>query len=91
MTSSDDLAKLIAEANARFDALTPEQKRAHREEQRRSYLRAEAAFGSDADEAAYRAALASDDKTALVALEAQAVERMSAVDRYLKDEKEGLT
>ena len=83
MTRRDDLEALIAKARAEFDALTPEEKRAHQEAQKRSYLRAEAAFGSDADEAAYRAALAANDKAALVVLEAAAIERMNAVDAYL--------
>lgn len=33
-----DLARLVAEANARFDALTPEEQRAHREAQRKSWV-----------------------------------------------------
>ena len=39
-----ELKILIDKATARFDALTPEQQDAHREEQRRSYVRGEMAL-----------------------------------------------
>jgi hypothetical protein len=34
----DHLDRLLCEAQAKFDALTPEQKRAHREAQRKSWV-----------------------------------------------------
>lgn len=36
---ADDLTKLIAEAVARFDSLSPEEQRAHRQAQRESFIR----------------------------------------------------
>lgn len=35
----DDLIRMVAEAKARYDALTPEQKIEHDYEQRRSFMR----------------------------------------------------
>lgn len=52
--------------------------------QRRSYLRAEAGFGSDADEAAYARALADGDAGKIAELDAAAERRMAAVDDYLE-------
>lgn len=37
---SSNFMKLVAEANARFTALSPEQQEAHREAQRASFVRA---------------------------------------------------
>lgn len=55
------------------------------EEQRRAYARAEAGFGSDADEAAYASALARGDKAEIERLDLEAQNRMAAVDRYYSD------
>ncbi|MBW3243431.1 hypothetical protein KUV57_12225 [Epibacterium sp. DP7N7-1] len=52
--------------------------------QRRSYLRAEAGFGSDADEAAYTRAVAEGDSAKIAVFEAAAERRMAEVDRYLE-------
>tara|TARA_R110000850_G_scaffold138657_1_gene259711 strand:+ start:168 stop:434 length:267 start_codon:yes stop_codon:yes gene_type:complete len=51
--------------------------------QRRSYLRAEAGFGSDADEAAYRQALSDGDTAKIAELDEAAERRMESVDTYL--------
>lgn len=48
------LERLLAEATARFNALSPEEQEAHREAQRESYVRGEMAMGSDRDEAKLR-------------------------------------
>lgn len=56
--------------------------RAEMEEQRRSYVRAEAGFGSDVDEAAYAAAVARGDAVEIARLNREAEARMAAVDRY---------
>lgn len=49
--------------------------------QRDSFVRAEMGFGSDADEAAFRAALEAGDTEALSRLEAASQARMAAYDR----------
>lgn len=71
MTSaaSPDLAALLEAA--RGHVMTPEERRA----QRRSMVAAEAAFGSDADEAAYRDALARGDAAEAARLNAEAEAR----------------
>jgi hypothetical protein len=38
--AEDKLRELVAKANARYDAMTPEEKRAHDEAQRASFVRA---------------------------------------------------
>lgn len=53
--------------------------------QRRSYVRAEIGFGSDADEAAYRAALVAGSTAALARLEAEAQARMAAFDAETRE------
>lgn len=45
--TEDEFKKLVAEASARFDALTPEQQEEHREAQRRSWVRGEMALAKD--------------------------------------------
>lgn len=42
--TNDELMALVAKANAWFNALTPEQQEAHREEQRQSWVRGEMAL-----------------------------------------------
>ena len=44
--TEQELKALIAAAEARFNALTPEQQEAHRDEQRRSYVRGEMALSA---------------------------------------------
>lgn len=60
------------------------ERRAMIEAQKRSYIIAEAGFGSDADEAAYRAALDSGDPDRITAEEAKAEARMAAARQYLE-------
>lgn len=79
---SADLTELIAKARAAYDAMTPTQRRAMDLEQRRSYCRAEAGFGSDRDEAEYAAAMASGDTTRIAACEAKSQARMAVFDQY---------
>ena len=73
----DNLARLLAKARARGPM-----GKAEREAQRRSYVRAEMGFGSDADEAAMRAAVARGDKAEIARLEREAEARMAAADQY---------
>lgn len=49
-----ELRELIAKAKARFDAMPMADRIAEMEAQKASYVRAELAIGSDADEAEYR-------------------------------------
>lgn len=49
-----NLSRMIEDAKAAFAALSPEEQAAHREEQRKSWVRGETAMGSDADEARER-------------------------------------
>lgn len=75
-----ELKKLLEEAVKR--PATAEELR----QQRRSYVASEMAWGSDADEAAYRAALERGDKEKIAQLEAEAEERkqraLRRFDRY---------
>jgi hypothetical protein len=51
--------------------------------QRRSYVASEAALGSDADEAAYRAALERGDKDEIIRLDAEAEERCTRALKWM--------
>jgi TRAP-type C4-dicarboxylate transport system substrate-binding protein len=72
-----DLGRLIAAARARWDAMTPEERDAMLKAQAASYARAEAAFGSDADEAEYRAALESGDPERIAEVKRKEAERLA--------------
>lgn len=71
------LARLLARAAQH--KMTP----AEIEAQRRSFARAEAGFGSDADEAAYRAALVRGDEPELRRLRRQADERVRRAEEIM--------
>lgn len=75
---------LIAKSKADLAAMTPEDRAAMYAAQRESYLRAEAAFGSDADEAEYRAAMLSGDAERIARAEAAAAARVAAYDAARK-------
>lgn len=66
---------------ARGHKMTP----AEIDAQRRSWVRAEAGFGSDADEAAYHAAVAAGDKKEITWLDAEAEERIRRVNKIMDD------
>ena len=74
--TDEELGHMVKAAVARFDAMTPEQQREHRREQDESYARAEVAFGSDADETAYRDALQSGDHARIAKEESKAAARI---------------
>ena len=78
-----ELQRAIDRARARVDAMSPAEKAAMYEAQKRSFMRAEASFGSDADEAAYRRAIAHGDEAKIARLEAEAAARVDAVDAHL--------
>lgn len=54
--------------------------------QRKGYVLAEAAFGSDRDEANYRRALELEDKEELLRLDREASERVKRAERYLSEQ-----
>lgn len=77
----DYLAKLVADARARYEAMTPAEKERMYREQRRSYCRAEAGFGSDKDEAAMRAAIESGDPECIAEEQFNEALRLAEFDR----------
>lgn len=75
---TEDRTELLAALKrAAAIRMTAEEKAA----QRRAYVISEAGWGSDKDEAAYSAALASGDKEALRQLEVEAEERMARAEK----------
>lgn len=83
--TQDDLMALVAAAAARYDAMTPEQKRAADRAQRRSYVIGEMAMGDDGDEAAYAKALYEGDIEEVDRLDGQARARISAATKWLDE------
>jgi uncharacterized protein len=75
-----ELQDLLKRAAAKFDAMTPEQRREMMAAQRRSWAPDEAGMGSDADEAAYAAALRAGDTETVARLEAESQARMRSID-----------
>ncbi len=73
-----ELQAAFDRANALYNAMTPAEQARMRQRQRRSFVRAEIGFGSDADEAAYRAALARGDTEEMARLDAESKERIAA-------------
>lgn len=63
----EELKQLLAKAKERWEALTPAEQEAELRAQRDSWVRAEMAFGSDADEAAYRQELYGREQERLLA------------------------
>lgn len=76
-----DLQKLINASIASMKKMTPAQLADMRRAQMESYGRAEAGFGSDADEAAYSAALSNGDPQALQRLNAESDVRVQEYKR----------
>ena len=79
---TDELTALLARAAAAFEAMTPDEQSKMARQQRRSYVIAEAALGSDADGAAYIVA----DKAARAALDVEAVGRVKIARAWLDAE-----
>lgn len=79
------LEEMLKDAVEQVKRMTPERRQEMYRAQRRSFMRAEASFGSDADEAAYRRACAHGDEADIARLESEASARMQAVDAYLDD------
>lgn len=85
MTDTDNLRHLIDEAKRRYTAMSPEQKRAMHRAQMASYIRAEAGFGSDAEEAEYAAALASGDPDRIAAAKGREEARVALAEDYIRE------
>ncbi len=79
------LGQLIRESIEMVNRMTPEQREEMHREQRRSFIRAEAGFGSDRDEAEYAEALSSGNKIKLAELEANAKARIDFVDKWMAE------
>jgi len=77
------LDSLVKWAREHIAAMSPAERAAMHEAQKRNYMRAEACFGSDADEAAYSRAIELGDESAIARLEAEAAARIAAVNAYL--------
>lgn len=77
---SERLAELVRKAKAHVDAMTPAQRRAMREIQKRSWVRSEIGMGSDKDEADYAAAYRAGDQVTLDRLAAESKARLAAFD-----------
>ncbi|KRS15672.1 hypothetical protein XM52_22815 [Roseovarius indicus] len=76
---------MMADAAERVKAMTPEERAAMHQAQKRSFMRAEASFGSDEDERAYSRAVAHGDEAEIARLEAEASARVDAVESLLSD------
>lgn len=81
---TDELAKLIEDAKRRWSAMAPQKRAEMHEAQRRSYITAEAGFGSDEEEAEYAAAIASGDPARIAAVKAAEEVRMAAARAILE-------
>ena len=73
------LDELITKAADAYNAMTPEQRAEMHSAQAASWARAEAGFGSDADEAEYRDALRRGDGDALARLNAESAARVKSL------------
>jgi glutamyl/glutaminyl-tRNA synthetase len=78
-----ELKKLIEDGRAFVDSLSPDEKREMIRKQAESFVRAEAGFGSDADEAEYAKALHDGDTEKLARLNAEAAERVLRVQTIM--------
>jgi hypothetical protein len=79
-TMDDPLRALIEKAQEAVAAMTPEQRAAMWEAQKQSFIRAEMAFGSDADEAEYAAAIHSGDPERIAEVKRKESERLAVFD-----------
>ena len=82
MTNLSEALKAAAE---RVRQMTPQERAEMYRAQRRSFMRAEASFGTDADERAYSRAVAHGDEKEIARLESEASARVDAVEAYLDE------
>jgi hypothetical protein len=83
---NDELTTALREAVKRYDAMTPEAKRDMARQQCEGWGRAEAGFGSDADEAEYAAALRSGDPEAIALVKQKEAERVARYDAIVAEQ-----
>ena len=81
--TAETLTEALAKAKARGDAMTPREQAQMLADQRRSYVIGEAGFGTDEDERAYAAAVASGDRNEIQRLNAEAKARMDRAREIL--------
>lgn len=84
-----ELTELLARARATVDAMTPDQRAEMYRQQRESWVVGEAGFGSDADEAAYRAAVQAGHAGAIAKLNEEAEERTREILNEMGDKHGG--
>jgi hypothetical protein len=72
--------ELLSKAAAESAAMSPQERAAMYDEQRQSFARAEAGFGSDADQAAFSAAVAAGDAQEIARLNRESGARVAALE-----------
>lgn len=82
---TDQLKALIEQSTARYNAMTPEEKQAMHRAQKASFIRGEAGFGSDAEEAEMAAALASGDAARINAAKGKEAARVALSEDYIRE------
>lgn len=85
---TNELKLLIEKAKAKWDAMTPPERRAMLWEQARSYVRAEIAFGTDADEREYVIASTCEDEEALAECRRKEQARLDQFDKMWPKEQD---
>lgn len=79
MSNGDQgIERLVEQAREKWKAMTPAERAAMLGAQRRSWVLAEAGFGTDADEAAFRSAMEQGDEQEMARLDREAEARMTA-------------
>lgn len=80
-----ELSDLLRRASESYAAMTPAEKGEMHRQQRLSYVSAEMAFGSDADERAMACAIQTEDHETIARLSAEAEDRRQAAIRYMQE------
>ena len=81
----DSLKSLIDAAVARYEAMSPTEKEAMHRAQMASYIRAEAGFGTDAEEAEMAAALKSGDAARIADAKGREEVRVMLANQYIRE------
>lgn len=84
---ANDLNTLLARARDRWNSMPPSEKEQMLASQCRSYVIAEAGFGSDRDEADYATAVTAGDRNEIQRLRAEAEKRMAVARRLMDAEQ----
>ena len=80
---NEELAKAIREAVERYERMSPAEKAEMWKAQKRSFVIGDAGFGSDRDEAEYRAAFDAGDTEEMARLDAESEKRMADARTFL--------